>query len=417
VDAHDLQEVMSDAYHHALRRFLDRAMSICGAGSAGLSMVAGGEESVICWVAVTGTLSDHEGSKMPLDRTSCGVCLDAGTMMTLADPERLFPYLKSMNPWVSEVLTVPLFRSSGIPMGTLWFVRHSPTLPFSDEDGSMAQRLAVPLGQLLKILAPTAEKTDGLVQHDAQAAALRAALDDLAEERSYREHVENTSRRVLAFKDAQIQEAHHRAKNTIQIAATVLELQAHATSLIEVRAALQESHSRLHVLAGVHELLHANPGDVREVSMPTLFEMLAAALSKLFSARPAQVLVEVAVDPIMLHADHAIPLALLANEAMTNVYKHAFTKDHPGELTITLQRLAEHGLILQVSDNGVGMAANRAGRRGLGLKLMYGFAKQLNGELSMCTAEAGCGTIVTLTIENLGSCHRRATRASGAVLE
>ena len=57
-------------------------------------------------------------------------------------------------------------------------------------------------------------------------------------------------------------------------------------------------------------------------------------------------------DPISLPVDQAIPLALLANELVTNAYKHAFPSDSAGEITLSLQHTPEDGLTLRIADTG-----------------------------------------------------------------
>jgi two-component sensor histidine kinase len=99
----------------------------------------------------------------------------------------------------------------------------------------------------------------------------------------------------------------------------------------------------------------------------------------------------------MLYPDDAIPLALLANEAMTNAFRHAFPEGSSGEVTIDLRYAPQNALILQITDNGVGMRSSN-GESGLGLKLIHTFAAQLRGTLAIARPENAAGTVVTLTI-------------------
>jgi two-component sensor histidine kinase len=245
-----------------------------------------------------------------------------------------------------------------------------------------------------------------LVLLESHKTAQQAGAHDLAEERSRRERAEASEtgiRQAMVFKDAVIQEVHHRVKNTIQIAASLLSLQARTTSSAEARVALQEGYRRLNVLAKVHELLYRSADSVQEILMPKLLRTMGDALRESFSEKSTQVRLRVTSDQILLSPDDAIPMALLANELMTNAYKHAFPDDSSGEITVNLRYAPENALILQISDNGIGMPA-ASDENSLGLELIRSFAAQLQGTLSFAKPDDADGTKVTLTI------HRQTQR-------
>jgi two-component sensor histidine kinase len=101
-------------------------------------------------------------------------------------------------------------------------------------------------------------------------------------------------------------------------------MDARATSSEEVRSSLQASNGRLCLLAKVHEPLYASASSTQEVLLPTLFQALGDALRQSFAEMSDRVRLQVTCDPVELPAEQAIPLTLLANELITNAYKHAF---------------------------------------------------------------------------------------------
>lgn len=221
----------------------------------------------------------------------------------------------------------------------------------------------------------------------------------LLEERERRKRAELSEshiRQALVAKDAVIAEVHHRVKNTIQIAGSLLLLQARASSSTEVRVALLECRERLNVLAKVHELLYKSAGSAQKLLMPSLLHLVGDALQHSFAELSARVQLHVGSDPIELSPDAAIPLILLANEAITNAFKHAFPGDARGNITVTLQSLPDRAVCLRITDNGVGMLPNV--EAGLGLKLIRSFSTQLHGAVSYAKAAGAAGTAVTLTI-------------------
>ena len=104
----------------------------------------------------------------------------------------------------------------------------------------------------------------------------------------------------------------------------------------------------------------------------------------------------VATDPVRLPPDEAIALALLANEAVTNAYKHAFPQRSGGRIAVTLRGSAGSMLTLQITDDGVGIAENPASA-GMGLKIIRNFATQLGGALTISPAD-GSGTTIALKL-------------------
>jgi two-component sensor histidine kinase len=192
----------------------------------------------------------------------------------------------------------------------------------------------------------------------------------------------------------------HRTKNTLQAAGSLLALRASATSSEQVRMALLESYARLQLLAKVHEMLCTKTDSAQTVFMPGMFQTLADGLRHSFARTWAHVSLQLTSDPIALPVDQAIPLALLANELVTNAYKHAFPDDSSGEITVNLRHTLKNELTLRIADTGIGLYLTGS-EIGMGLKLIRTLAAQLRGTLTFATPPEGVGTAITLTISPL----------------
>ncbi len=394
--SYDLSEILADDSQATFRRFLEVALRLCGAGSAGLSLlrcnVLG--EAVMRWEVVSGALVGHEGSELPRDASPCGLCLDAATTTILPDPQRAFPVLSATSPRISEDMIVPLYDHAGIAIGTLWIAHHEPESRFGVADTEVARQLAAVLERAVRLREMQNSRATPTVPSDSQ------AVQELAVERGRREHAEASEsrlREVLSFKEAEIQDAHHRVKNTMQMAANFLQLQAGKSPFAQAREALQEGYCRLQLLADVHELLCKGSDEARRIPMQDLLQTVIGTLQRLFQERSAQVRLRSVIEPMLLTAADAIPLASLANEVVTNAYKHAFPTGGTGQITMTLRRNAEQALVLQISDDGIGHSAH-TWKAGLGLRLIRGFADQLGGTLAITAPVAATGTTVTLSI-------------------
>jgi two-component sensor histidine kinase len=360
----ELSKALAEDPGAAVRYLLHIAQDLCGAGSTGLSLLRLNQtgEAAIRWEAVSGVLSSHETTDLPRDDSPCGFCLDIGIAIVISSPQRVFDQLPDKLPSIAELLTIPLYDGRRKPLGTLWVAHHDSQAHFDSNDVRIAEQLAAQLALALKLQEQASDHAN-----------------------------------ALAVFESHQQEVHHRTKNTLQIASNLLAMQARASSSAQVRDALMDSTERLHILAKVHELLYASANSTQRVFMPQLLQSLGSALGQSFGRTHPHVALGIECDPMELPAQNAVALALLANEAVTNAYKHAFTNESPGTITVALQRTRENALSLRIEDTGIGFTSTDGGE-GLGLKLIRTFATQLAGTLAVRRRDIGTGTLVTLTI-------------------
>jgi GAF domain-containing protein len=137
----------ADSCHAILSRFTDVVLRLYGAGSAGISVLlpACRGHADFVWQAVSGGLAAHQGDGTPGDFSPCGLCLDIGTTIVLARPERAFTYLTRVPPTIVEILICPLYDHDGTALGALWVAHHDPVARFSADDALLIERLAPPI--------------------------------------------------------------------------------------------------------------------------------------------------------------------------------------------------------------------------------------------------------------------------------
>ena len=141
------QLLAADSPHPLLCCFTDVVLRMYGAGSAGISVLqpACRGHTDFVWHAVSGALAAHQGDGTPGDFSPCGLCLDVGTAIVLARPERVYSYLARVPPAILEILIAPLYDQVGTPLGALWVAHHDPVARFGAEDVRMIERLAKPI--------------------------------------------------------------------------------------------------------------------------------------------------------------------------------------------------------------------------------------------------------------------------------
>jgi two-component sensor histidine kinase len=135
-------------------------------------------------------------------------------------------------------------------------------------------------------------------------------------------------------KDLLYRELRHRTKNDFAMAVSVLNLQARTQIKPEIRQALADAASRLHVLSKAHEQLE--PTDERSaVRMCDYLQALCRSLTESMGPEKADVSVE--CDEAEFPVERAIPVGLIVNELVTNAFKHAFVPERKGAIAVALR--------------------------------------------------------------------------------
>jgi PAS domain S-box-containing protein len=233
---------------------------------------------------------------------------------------------------------------------------------------------------------------------------LQQATARLEEEVERRQRTEATLRDALAqgqedirYRDFLIREVDHRAKNALQLAVSLLGVQARHVDDPDCRGALETAMGRLRRMGGVHALLTYRAADGPSgIDFPDYLRRLCREVEEGLSDAPGRVQVEVdAEEEAVWGPDVVVPLGLIAGEALTNALKHAFPEGQGGRVRVGLRANGGGTMRLLVEDDGAGMPAER--RAGsLGLRLIEMFAQQIKGKAVMEGRSGGDGTMVVV---------------------
>ncbi len=99
-----------------------------------------------------------------------------------------------------------------------------------------------------------------------------------------------------------------------------------------------------------------------------------------------RIVVELQAPACELTTSQAATLGLIANEAMTNSYKHAFVDRDAGRICVSLSENADD-LTLIVADDGQGLS--KTARDGLGTTLIESLAVDLAGDVCVLSDDGG----------------------------
>ena len=193
-----------------------------------------------------------------------------------------------------------------------------------------------------------------------------------------------------------LEELNHRVKNTLQMASSFLRIQMSIAQSQEpaVQEALHSAVERLDRMTEIHEKLYRAQG-LQEIEFGGYLGMLCRDLLASFgAAHGLRVVLDIDADEAFLKPDQAIPLALIANEAMINALKYAFPDGRSGRVAVSFRHTSRSLLCMTIGDDGVGMPdERRAGS--LGLTLMELLAEQIEASV---TVRSDKGTTVTVSI-------------------
>jgi len=191
-----------------------------------------------------------------------------------------------------------------------------------------------------------------------------------------------------------LQELTHRVKNSLQIIASMVGIEALHHKSGEGKAALERVSRRINALGQLYSQL-SKANTVEAVDAATyLDELCRDVIASVHKGGGKPIVLKTDIESELLPTDRAITIGLMVNELVTNAVKYAFPGDTTGTVLVTLKR-APGELRLTVADNGQGVDLRRADS-GLGGRLIEGFAQQLGGQLKR--ESDGQGTAVRLIL-------------------
>lgn len=203
-------------------------------------------------------------------------------------------------------------------------------------------------------------------------------------------------RELLTEKEWMLREIHHRVKNNLQVIGSLLHTQADYSDDPATLAALEQSQHRVQAMALLHQHLY-QADRVGWVPLPAYVQELATHLLDAFDAA-GRVRLHLDLAPLALPVATATPLGLALNELLINTLKHAFAPGQVGTLTLTGQQPTPTTYLLSVADDGRGLPPGFDPGRAhtLGLTLVTGLSRQLDGEFALLPNPAGRGTVARL---------------------
>jgi two-component sensor histidine kinase len=201
-------------------------------------------------------------------------------------------------------------------------------------------------------------------------------------------------RKRVEQRTASLAEVHHRVKNNLQIISSLLMLQAEKLTNAADKAVFDECRDRIYSMARLHEQLYSS-GEFSDLDFAAHLREMAEMLVHSHTPAGCNLTLEVRADPVAMDLDTAVTLGLIANELLLNALKHGFDGRSTGKLTVELH--AGDRNQMTVSDDGSGLPPgfDASNNTGLGIELVLGMTRQIQGEAKIENDPAG-GTRTTI---------------------
>ena len=201
---------------------------------------------------------------------------------------------------------------------------------------------------------------------------------------------------LLEQKSFLLRELQHRVMNSLTLLASVLDMQRRYINNDAARDQLARARDRVVAMGTVYRFLYQT--DTSEhVEFASFLKVICAESQNAYGG-PHKPAIKVTAEPLRMTGSHAIALAMLTHELITNALKHAYPEGDPGVIDVTLQGTSEGGLELRVADKGRGVPEDfdvtQSGS--LGMKVVASTTAQLGGTLEVNRLDPGTEFVIRL---------------------
>ena len=218
----------------------------------------------------------------------------------------------------------------------------------------------------------------------------------LKKEITERTRAEQELKRSLREKELLVKEIHHRVKNNLQIISSLLDMRSMRSRDPEMCKVLEDAQTKIYNMALIHtQLYQSRPFD--RINMERHIKDLFGYLSEVYAHMKNMIVPMIDCSNVYLPVTQAIPCAVMINELLSNVFKHAFINKQNGKIEIYMKNSDDNRVFIKIKDNGIGIPKEMDIKKldSLGLKLVANLVHlQLKGKMEIQCDE---GTEVTIT--------------------
>lgn len=208
-----------------------------------------------------------------------------------------------------------------------------------------------------------------------------AFVKDISENKQAEEQIKAS----LREKEVLLKEVHHRVKNNMQVITSLLMLQSDQIEDKLYADMFRESRDRIKSMALVHEIIYGKKSFAK-VDFKDYVKNLVDSLFRSYGVAKDRIALKIDIENVTLAVESAIPCGLIVNELVSNSLKYAFPGNRAGEISVAIHSINSDELVLEISDNGIGIPEEldirNTGTVGLHLVTLLS-EEQLEGEIEL----------------------------------
>jgi two-component sensor histidine kinase len=202
---------------------------------------------------------------------------------------------------------------------------------------------------------------------------------------------------LAAERELLLREVNHRVGNSLQIIASLLHLQANASTEDDVKAALTNAMGRVAAVAQVHRRLYTSH-DLKSVLLNQYLDALLEDLRRSAEGNRMSRLT-LKAEPVEIDPDRAVAIGIVVNELVMNAVKYAYP-DAAGPIHVELAAQGDD-LLLSIADDGVGLNVKTDPRStGMGQRIVSAMASKLEAGVERDPTHAGTRIVLRFRRDN-----------------
>lgn len=213
---------------------------------------------------------------------------------------------------------------------------------------------------------------------------------------SARKEADEQIQKLLQDKDLLLHEVHHRIKNNIAVAMSMLSLQAKNSNNQIVQDIISDVINRIQSMSVLYNKLYRTE-DLVSIPLNEYISSLTDILVDFFPAGSRIKLIQ-DIDPIVLGVKQLGDLGMLLNELITNAMKYAYSNKDSGFLHIEIKSMNEM-VVVKIADSGTELPDNfsYSTKNGFGSMLITSMLENLDADIQMQNKP---NTQITITFKN-----------------
>lgn len=199
----------------------------------------------------------------------------------------------------------------------------------------------------------------------------------------------------LTEKEALVKEIQHRVERNMEFISSLLHLQTEHLADDSAIAALKESENRVASMSLLHRNLYQEE-EHTNINIQSYLNQLIDNISDSYEINKAGIEVKKELAHMLIDVDRAIPIGLIINELLSNVFKHGVQHKDIDLVRVTLKE-QNNKIFLEVKENQINASekVRKISIRSFGLKLINLLVDQLQATWNVSEKE---GTHISISL-------------------